>query len=75
MKTWAVTLTPKGAIEIHKDVLDDIVTFRADYSYVDRGSLLFANVRPSRDQVVGIFAEGCWAMTERIYEDGEKEIE
>ncbi len=61
---WKVTLTSKGAIEINENEADYIV-FRADYVYVDRGSLLFANEHSVRKQVVGIFAEGYWAMAER----------
>jgi len=65
MKTWAVTLTSKGAIEINKNEADDIVSIRADFFYVNRGSLLFANGFISHNNLVGIFAEGCWAMAER----------
>lgn len=69
---WRVTLTSKGAIEIHKDEADDIVTVRADYGYVDRGSLLFANAPPSYDRALCIFAEGYWAMAEQLYEEVEE---
>ncbi len=62
---WTITLTSKGAIEINENEADYIVSIRADYGYVDRGSLLFANEHSAHTQVVGIFAEGYWAMAER----------
>lgn len=66
MKTlWTITLTSKGAIEINQDETDDLVTIRADYSYVDQGSLIFANAHPQHTQVLCIFADRYWVMAER----------
>ncbi|KKM74226.1 hypothetical protein LCGC14_1402450 [marine sediment metagenome] len=77
MKTWAVTLTPNGALLINRDRAKDAISIRADFCTLSKNDgLIFTNTKDA--VVVLMVREGCWAMVRRenlvIYKDEEKEI-